>query len=166
MIPKVIKNYNLFLDGIGLAGLCSSVRLPDLTIQTDQHRAGGMDGPVPLDLGMEGIGIGFSLAEHHPAVFRQFGLLNQNAVQVTFRAAKVDDTVTERYIIKARGMYTAVQLGEVSNGQKNPLGGQIGCRYFKVEMNGQELFEIDFDNMIRRVNGVDQLRQMREAIGL
>ena len=91
-VPKILKNFNLNVQGQGFAGLCDAVRLPDLRIKIDEHRAGGMDAPIPIDLGMEKIEIGFTMAEHNPMIFNQFGLQNGNAVTVNFYAALVDDS--------------------------------------------------------------------------
>lgn len=48
-IPKVIKNFNGFIDGRGFAGRITQIVLPTLAIETDNHRGGGMDAPVPID---------------------------------------------------------------------------------------------------------------------
>jgi P2 family phage contractile tail tube protein len=38
-------------------------------------------------------------------------------------------------------------------------------RYYKLTVGGREIYEIDKVNMIRKVNGVDQLATIRQAIG-
>jgi hypothetical protein len=165
-VPKVIKNFNLFVDGVGYAGLVDSVSLPDIELTVEDHRAGGMDGSIPLDLGMEPIEMSFELAEHSRRIFEQFGLQNQAAVALTFRSAMVDDDTVIPYVINARGMFTSASLGEVSNGQKNPLSVTIKLRYFRLEQASVELWEIDVLNMIRKIAGVDQLAAQRAAIGM
>lgn len=165
-IPKVLKNFNIFLDGFGYAGLCDEVKLPDLKIKTAEHRAGGMDLPVDLDMGMEKLEMGFTMAEQSAQIFRQFGLRNQNAVQCTFRAAKVDDQVVEPFHLFCRGMYTSLNGGSVKNGEKAPLEAMLTLRYYRMELNGRVELEIDADNMKRVINGVDQMAEIRRAIGL
>ena len=164
MIPKVLKNYNLFADGTSFLGLCTQVSLPELSLTTESYRGGGMDGMATLDLGMEDIELGFTLSEHRAEVFRQFGLQNQKAVIAQFRSALVDDTTVTPYIIDCRGLYTTVAGGDVETGQINPLEATIMCRYYKLTLNNDVLIEIDIDNMIRRINGEDQLEEMRRII--
>lgn len=166
LVPRILKHFNLFVAGQGLAGLCEQVRLPDFRIKVEELRNAGMDGPIPMDMGMEKLDIGFTLSEHNPDIFRLFGLINQNAVQVFFRAALVDDTTVSPYIIEARGMYTEIRAGQVSEGAKNPLEAMIGCRYIKVSLNGEDLIEVDFQNFTRIIDGVDQLAEVRAALGL
>ncbi|WP_183142474.1 phage major tail tube protein, partial [Pseudomonas coronafaciens] len=52
MIPETLSNLNLFVDGVSFQGDVPSLTLPKLTIKTEEHRAGGMDAPVELDMGM------------------------------------------------------------------------------------------------------------------
>jgi len=165
-IPKIIKNFNLLVDGQGFAGLCDEVTLPDLAINAIEHRAGGMDAPVSLDMGMELMELSFMLAEHSPVVFRQFGLINQNAVQCTFRAAQANDTEVVPYVIHTRGMYVNNNLGTIQNTDKAPLEATMHLRYFRMILDGEDLIEIDVDNMIRVVNGVDQLEAQRAALNI
>jgi UDP-N-acetylmuramoyl-L-alanyl-D-glutamate--2,6-diaminopimelate ligase len=53
MLPKILKNFNVFVDGRGYAGKIDEITLPKLTIKTEEYRAGGMDIPVSIDMGME-----------------------------------------------------------------------------------------------------------------
>ena len=164
MIPKVLKNYNLFVDGTSFLGRCTQVSLPELTIATEEYRGGGMDVPISLDMGMEMPELGFTMAEHVPEVFRQFGVLNQNAVRATFRSALVDDTVVTPYVIEVTGMYNQLTLGDTEVAQVNPLEANIMCRFFRLTLEGQNLIEIDVDNMRRIINGVDVLAEQRAAL--
>ena len=52
-IKNVLRNINLFVDGRGYAGQVDEFDPPKLTVQTEEYRAGGMDGPVEIDLGLE-----------------------------------------------------------------------------------------------------------------
>lgn len=165
-VPKVIKNFNLFVDGLGYAGLIDSVTLPDIELTVEDHRAGGMDSSIPLDMGMEAMEMSFEVAEHSRALFEQFGLQNQGAVALTFRSAMVDDVSVTPYVINVQGMFTQFSMGEVQNGQKNPLSITIKLRYFRLEQASVEVWEIDVLNMVRRIMGVDQLAGQRAALGL
>ena len=52
-MPRLLKNMNLFVDGRGYAGRVDEVENPKLSLKTEEHRAGGMDLPVEVELGME-----------------------------------------------------------------------------------------------------------------
>ncbi len=51
-------------------------------------------------------------------------------------------------------------------GESSPLTFTMKLDYYKREQNGVVLYEIDVPNMIRIINGKDQLAERRNAIGL
>ena len=42
----------------------------------------------------------------------------------------------------------------------------VSCKYYKLEMDGQVVHEIDIENMTRIIDGVDYLAEARAAIGI
>lgn len=85
--PRLLKNMNLFVDGRGFAGRIDEIELPKLTLKTEEHRAGGMDLPVEVEMGMEKLESTFTISDYDPEVFRLFGLLDAENVQLTIRGA-------------------------------------------------------------------------------
>jgi uncharacterized protein len=167
MIPKVMKNFNLFVDGYGFAGRVDEVTPPKLTIKTDEYQAGGMDAAAEIDLGMEKLEADFSVFEHDPVIYRQFGLLDGTQVQVVFRGAQQgSDGVVVPMAVTLRGLYKELDGGNWKAGEKGSLKATISCRYYKLEIDGSAVIEVDVDNMTRVINGVDQLSAIRTAIGL
>ena len=165
-MTKILKNFNLFVDGRGYAGRAEEVTPPKLTIKTEELRAGGMDAPISIDLGMEKLECGFSLVEYDPNLMQQFGLISGNAVQVTLRGALVDDETTTPMTIQMRGMYTELDFGTFKAGDKNTLKCNVACRYYSLTIDGTQLIEIDVDNMVRNINGTDQMAEIRAALGI
>ena len=49
--PRVLRGFDVFVDGRGYAGKVEELELPKLSIKTEEFRAGGMDVPVELDMG-------------------------------------------------------------------------------------------------------------------
>ncbi|WP_425974064.1 phage major tail tube protein [Tepidimonas sp. HKU78] len=81
-LPRVLKNMNLFVDGRGYAGRVDEIQLPKLTLKTEEHRAGGMDLPVELDLGMEKLEAQLTISDFDPELFKLFGLLPRRPPKV------------------------------------------------------------------------------------
>ena len=165
-IPKLLKNYHLFVQGNTYAGLCSSVTLPDFEIMVEEYRAGGMDMPAKLDLGMEPIDIGWTMSEHNKETLATFGLRDQAGATIRFRAALQNDSEIDSYEISAVGMVYMVSLGEVEVGQVNPVEFTMSCRDVTISFNGDQVIYIDVDRMIREIDGVDQLERVRAALQL
>lgn len=165
-MTKVLKNFNLFVDGRGYAGRAEEVTPPKLTIKTEELRAGGMDAPAAIDMGMEKLEAGFSLIEYDPELLKQFGLVSGNGVQLTLRGALVDDTTTTPMVIGLRGMFTEIDMGKFKAGDKATMQCLVACRYYSLEIGGRKLIEIDVDNMTRVIDGVDKLAEVRAALGI
>ncbi len=165
-MSKILKNFNLFVDGRGYAGRAEEVTPPKLTIKTEEIRNGGMDAPISVDLGMEKLECQFILIEYDPELLKQFGLVSGNSVQLTLRGALVDETSTTPMVIGLRGMFTEVDMGKFKAGDKSTLQCTVACRYYSLDIGGNKIIEIDVDNMTRVIDGTDQLAAIREAIGL
>ena len=115
---------------------------------------------------MEKLEASFTLSEYDKDVLKQFGLISGNAVQITLRGALQDDETTSPIIIKLRGMYTEMDMGKFSAGEKGTLACTIACRYYSLEIDGEQLIEVDIDNMTRIIGGVDKMVEIRDAIGI
>lgn len=165
-MTKILKNFNLFVDGRGYAGRAQEVNPPKLTIKAEELRAGGMDAPVSIDLGMEGLECSFTLVEYDPELIKQFGLISGNAVQLTLRGALVDNDTTTPMVISVRGMYKEMDFGTFKAGDLSTLQCSVACRYYSLEIGGTKIVEIDVDNMTRVINGVDQMSEIRAALGI
>lgn len=163
-LPKILKNYNMFVTGTGFAGRVDTIELPKLDMHFEDHRAGGMDAPARIDMGMEAIDCSFESAEHDPAIFAQFGLQDGNAVQLQFRAAMRDDYTTEEYEVWVTGAYSSMDPGTLSAGDKTPLKATVAARFYRLTVQGQELIEIDIENMTRVIDGNDVLEEVRAVL--
>ena len=163
----VLKNINLFVDGRGYAGQIDEYNPPELTLITEDYRAGGMDTAVALDMGMEPMETSFALIAYDRDVLALFGVAEGNAVPFIARGAleSYDGTVTP-VVHTMRGKITSLAKGTWAAGQKPTLTVTMRLEYYKEEHGGQVVHEIDAVNMVRVINGVDRLSEIRAAIGI
>ena len=166
MIPKILKNFNAFVDGRGYAGRVDEITLPKLTIKTEKHRAGGMDVPVEIDMGMARVEAELTFAEYDVELFRLFGLIDGNAVSLTLRGAIQADGEAEPIVVNLRGSFREVDAGTWKAGDKPTLKCMVAVRYYRLTINGDSVIEIDAENMIRIIGGEDQMATIRQAIGI
>lgn len=166
-LPKVLKNMNLFVDGRGYAGRVDEIQLPKLTLKTEEHRAGGMDVPVEIDLGMEKLEAELTISDYAPEVFKLFGLLDGASTQITVRGAiQAQGEKAKPVTINLRGGWKAIEPSSWKPGDKSTLKVSVAANYYKLAIDGQELVEIDAVNLMRKVGGVDQMAAIRAAIGV
>ena len=166
MITDVLRNMNLFVDGRGYAGRVEEVNLPKLTVSTEEHRAGGMDAPVEIDMGLEKLECDWTSSSIDAHVLKAWGLSHGALLPVSFRGALVSEDGSVRGAeARVRGYVKEVDWGTWKPGEKSPLKCMMAVRYYRFLHDGDVIHEIDADNMIRIVNGTDQLEAQRQALG-
>jgi P2 family phage contractile tail tube protein len=167
MIPQTLANLNLFVDGVSFQGDVPSLTLPKLTLKTEEHRVGGMDMPVEMDQGMEKQEAAFTTTGVRRESLKFFGLADGTAFNGTFRGAfqGLRGKVTP-VIVTLRGRLKEVDLGDWKPGDKAEIKHSVAVTYYKLEVDGRLVYEIDALGMKRVINGVDQLAAQRQALGL
>jgi P2 family phage contractile tail tube protein len=167
MIPETLANMNLFVDGISFQGDVPSLTLPKLTLKTEEHRVGGMDVPVELDMGMEKQEAGFTTTGVRRESLKMFGLADGSGFNGVFCGAfkGLKGKVTP-VIVTLRGLLKEVDMGDWKSGDKAEVKHNVALTYYKLEVDGRLIYEIDALGMKRVINGVDQLAAQRSALGL
>jgi len=163
----VLKNLNLFVDGRGYAGQLQEFNPPKLTLQTEDARLGGMDTPVELTMGMEKLEADFSLIGYDRNVLGHFGVREGAQVPFVVREGleSRDGTVTPvKHTMRAK--IKELDSGTHKPGEVAPLKAMLALSYYKLEHGGVVIHEIDPENMVRTINGVDALADMRGALGI
>jgi len=166
-LPRILRNFNLFVDGFGFAGRVMELTPPELKIKEEEFRAGGMDAPAMMDMGMEALEMKFTLAELAPQVRAQFGLANGKGLAFTMLGAmQGDGEVAIPVILVGRGRIKMMTAGTWKAGEVVSSEYTVSLRYYVETVAGLPMVEIDVDNMKRVIAGVDQLASQRIAIGV
>ncbi len=163
----VLKNLTLWADGKGMAGQIRSVNPPKLTLQTEDFRGGGMIAPLPITVGMEKLVMDFDLISYDKDVLALFGVVEGSSVPLTIRGGleSFDATVTP-IVMTMRGKITEQDPGTWTPGEVPYLKNTLALNYYKLQHGSTVVHEIDVENMIATINGVDSLAAMRAALGL
>ncbi len=166
-LPRIIKNANIFANGISWLGEVPSVTLPKLQRKMEDYRAGGMGAPVKLDHGMEGLELSFSSTSMLREAINGFGNPLVDGEQLRFAGAyQSDDGASEAVEVVVRGRYSELDFGDEKIGEKGERKHTFPVSYYKLTINGTVLVEIDIMNMVEIINGVDRLEQARRQIGV
>lgn len=166
MLPRLLRKFAIFVDGVGYAGMAEEVELPKLKIKTEDFRSGGMDAPSEQDMGMEKLEGTITVAEYNPAMMSKFGLLYANT-PITLRGAiQRQNEEAIPVIIKMTGGFKELDKGTWKAGDKGSMKIGYSADLYSEEVDGQETLFIDVVNCIRRVGGVDQLASQRAALGI
>ena len=167
MLDDILKNMALFIDGRGYAGNVEELTLPKLSMKTEEFRAGGMDAPIDIEMGMEKLESEFTLTRFDKEVLKLFGLAPGNQTPMTIRGAVASDNGTQTsVVINLQGNIKEMDFGSWKPGDKATLKLSISVRYYKLTHGQDIVHEIDIPNMVRIIGGVDQLAKTRSALGI
>ncbi|GGZ31987.1 phage major tail tube protein [Asticcacaulis endophyticus] len=166
MLPAVLKNFNLFIDGQSFLGRIAEVTLPSLTAITEDYRGAGMQSPVSIDQGMEQQQLEWKPGGHLTAMYAQWGVPSLDGVQLRFAGGyQSDDTGEVRKVeIIVRGKHSEIAPGTAKAGEKGEPTVTTKLVYYRIEEDGRVLIENDVLGMKMIVGGVDRYAELRAAI--
>lgn len=166
MLPRFLRNFTAFVDGVGQAGKIDELTLPTLDLVTEEHRAGGMDAPIDVDMGMQLLTCGMVLSSYEIENFRAYGALNAG-VSLTVRGAIArQGEAAQAVVIRMTGSAKTIDRGSWAAGSKATKTITFTLTKYSETINGVEAVFIDIENFVRRINGVDQLESYRRALGV
>lgn len=166
-LPRKLKHFNAFLDGESWLGLIPELTLPKLARKLDDYRGGGMEGPVKVDMGQEGIEIDFTTG-FDGRIFKKYGAASASALLLRFAGSWQRDDVGDVSAVEivVRGRIAEIDHGNAKAGDDAPVKVKMALSYYKLSVDNQVLIEIDLLNFVHNVDGTDQLAAHRAALGI
>ena len=173
-VVKQFRNMNAFFNGTNYAGQVDEFHPPQLEVMTEPYKAGGMDVPVLLDMGMEPLEGRLIINGYEQTAFAGFGLADAKAATMTVKGGLEDydgTTTVVQWIMT--GNITTLGMGRIRGRGETPRTMiNIACVEYQIKQGatGTEadpnIIDIDVLNFTRIINGVDRLEALRTAIGL
>ena len=118
-------------------------------------------------MGLEKLEAAFTTNGVRRESLKFFGLADQTACNAVFRAAyKGLKGAVKAVTVTLRGAVKEVDMGDWKPGDKAEIKHAMSVTYYKLEIDGRVMYEIDPLNMIQVIDGVDQLAAERTALGL
>ncbi len=167
-LPRKIKNFALFVNGESYVGEVTEVTLPKLTRKTEDYRAGGMNGSIKSNQGLEALEMQWKTAGYLRSLLAQWGTTTTAGVLLRFAGAlQSDDSAAISSLeVVVRGYHTEMDFGTAKAGDPTEIQITSALSYYRVSLNGEPIIEIDIPNMLEVINGVDQMADARAALGL
>ncbi|HVJ39379.1 MAG TPA: phage major tail tube protein [Stenotrophomonas sp.] len=166
-LPKKLKHFNMFGDGVSWLGQAVEIKLPVLSRKMEEYRAAGMNGPISLDFGQEALELETKFGGPMRDVLNQYGVTTHNGVMLRFAGSyQTEDTAqVDAVEVIVRGRHKEIDMGTAKSGDDTEFTVKSALSYYKLTINGVTVIEIDFIGMKEIVNGVDRLAEHRAAIG-
>ncbi|KUY95477.1 phage tail protein [Burkholderia territorii] len=167
-MPRKLKGFNLFHNGTNFMGEVAEVNLPKLKRKMEAWQGGGMGGPIKIDFGNDELQLEWTCGGFMEDVVSQYGILKHDGVQLRFAGGyqREDSKRFDSIEVVVRGRHEEIDMGRAKAKEDTEFKVTTNASYYKLTMNGRVLIELDFVNMIQRVNGDDLIADLRAAIGL
>lgn len=166
MLPKLLKNFNLFVDGRGYAGLIEELTLPKLTMKMEEYQGAGMFAPVEIEMGMEKLEMDMTLAEVNPRIMKLFGLSNGDEFEFTIRGVQRGNGLPQSVVIHTRGIFKEFDFDAWKASEKSTIKCSIACSSYEMRIDGIVIMNINPITMTREVDGVNQLAIAKQILGM
>ena len=155
MLPKIIKDAILSVEGQGYAGIIDNVEWPKVARKAEEYRAGGMLGPVMLDLGQEAMELAFEASEQTSEMIAAYGACGLAGVKFRINASAESEMNCDGHGIEAvmTGRMKEIDFGSSKPGELQKTKYTVSLATIKYSIDGRTLFDIDFPNNINIVNG-------------
>lgn len=164
-----LTNANLYVDGNNYLGKVQEIEAPTLKAKMAEHKALGMIGSVEFFAGFEKMEAKITWNSFYADAMKMAGNVFQTR-QFQLRAS------LEQYDSSGRGAEVPLVIFMTGQPKDFPLGNykqhdnveavsMIAVTYFRLEINGEVVSELDVLANIYKVDGVDLLETYRENTG-
>ncbi|WP_316207382.1 phage major tail tube protein [Bradyrhizobium sp. SZCCHNR3118] len=165
---NILQDFTVWIDGVGKIGEAPNFQPPEINIQTEEFRGGGMDGVAEIPMGIEKIEFDFSLHTWDEQIWSKLGYGPGSLdVPITFRGYLLSPNGKEKgVIVNTLSLVKAIKTGKVEAGKKVEMTINLCANYYQHIVDGEEVCEIDVFNKVMFFNGVDKSASARRILGL
>lgn len=165
-----VQDANVYINGTSTHGQASEVSLPEIQFSKSEYKALGL-------LGVQKFFNGFDALEatikwNYPENDVQIACANpRKVVELQVRSSKavyVGGGIAEEQpiIVHLKGTPNNHGVGSFKAKEDTDLSTKFDIIYLKQEVNGREIVEIDVQNNIFRIDGVDQMAKYKQNLGI
>lgn len=168
MLPRTLKNFNVFVNTHSWATVAESITIPKITKKTDDYRGAGMIGDVALSMGYEKLESEVTYAGFDVKQYRQLGVCGTSDLPIRFVGVyeRQDNCTTQNVEIYMRGQAVELDPGDTKNGERTEIKMSYNLTYYRMEVDGVVEVELDLVNGIERFGDSDVAQAIRELLGL
>lgn len=172
---NIFQDFTVWVADIGMIGECPGFQPPELNIQTEEFRGGGMDGTVEIPLGIEKIEFEFDLHTWNPNVWQELGFPPGSIdVPVQFRGwmitpsygmtGPIQNTTQKGMTIYTNCLIKSIKPAKIEPGKKAEMTVSCVANYYKQVLDGKTILEIDVFGKVTRIGSQDITAAARQFL--
>lgn len=162
--PKILKDFNVLVDGTSLLGKATSFQPPSVKVETDSARYAGMDGKIKHDMGLDDMDAKLKMAELSPALAALVGNTQEVSITCYGFAESSPGGESVEHVYTMRGRFIEQNIGDIESGKKTDIDFMISCTAYKEVIAGRTTKDIDILSSRRVIGGKDMMAEKRKAL--
>lgn len=170
-IPEKLNDFRVYIDDNNTSPGISDIELPTLNAISDTVSGAGIlgeyDSPLLGQFESAKIKLNWKSIGEERALLYQVGShkIDCRLANQSYDIASSTHKISADRVVVI-GPVISNEFGKASKGSAYEGSTEIECMYYRLESNGKVLIELDKVNHIFKVNGVDQLSELRKALGM
>ena len=165
-----VYDANVYVNNASKHGLASEITAPTITALMTDYKAMGMIGSAEFFNGFDKLETTIKWTYPDNEAQKAFGnFLKPVDLMIRSSKAEYDNTgITEEkpIVMYIRGYSKTLPGGAFKAKEDTELESTVSVQYYKLEIDGEEIVEIDVINNIYKVGGEDLLAELRQNLGL
>ncbi|SHH06592.1 phage major tail tube protein [Bradyrhizobium erythrophlei] len=164
---NIFQDFTVWIQDIGKIGEAPEFQPPEIQIETEDFRGGGMDGTIEMPMGIQKIEFDFMLHTWDAQIWQNLGYGPGSLdVPITFRGYLLSANGAEKSVlIETHSLIKAIKPGKVQAGKKVDQTISLCANYFRHNIDGTDVTEIDVFNKITIIGGTDKSANARQILG-
>jgi len=164
-----VTNANCYVDGVNFLGKIKEMSMPQANFKMVEHSALGLQGVVEFPTGFEKFEAKIMWNSFYKEAlvalgngYKTVNLQVRSSIEVQGASGLQE---RQPMVIFITCTPKNLPLGDFKQNENAELETNLNVTYFKLQMNGEDVYEVDPMNNIYKVDGVDQLSDYRNHIG-
>jgi hypothetical protein len=160
-----ITNANAYRDGNTLIGKLEQIDLPNIKFKTEDISALGLFATIPIPVGLEKLEAKLKWNAIYDNDWKAASPVTSSTIVVKSNMTSVDGTGRSNQIpvtATVKGTYVELPTGNMKAGAKfDGSEHLLNVNYYKLEVNGAKIYEVDIFNNIIFIGDTDILESFR-----
>lgn len=166
-LPRLLKGFNVFTDGLNKHGVIMTVKRPALKFKTEDFTPGGFIGELTALHGVEKLEFELTSKGYDVELFKSIShKIGGNLVRYQGSLHREDEDEHQMLVGEFRGRIIETDPGEDKAGEGGEHTFKYALTYWKETVNGETVLEIDVMNNKVIIGGRDYFAGMRKNLGL
>lgn len=166
-LPRILKSFNVFTDGLNKDGVLMTVKRPDIKFKTEDYTPGGGMGEYTVIHGIEKLELELTSKGFDLELFKSIShKINGNLLRYQGALHKEDEETYQTLVGEARGRIIETTRNEDKAGEGGEQTFKYALTYWKETVDGEVIFECDLMANKLVIGGKDIRAGIRNALGL